>query len=119
MRIITREIVQLQRRHLDSRRRGDIFSERRNVIEILVPDGRSGNVISEKRTKRDAPEREEQGERDQNVKRQRERGTRREKERKRGRGRGRARSWVQLSAKRQAYVSVGGSRARLSEIIRR
>lgn len=28
-------------------------------------------------------------------------------------------SWVELSAKRQAYVSVGGSRARLSEIIRR
>lgn len=26
---------------------------------------------------------------------------------------------IELSAKRQAYVSVGGSRARLSEIIRR
>lgn len=40
-------------------------------------------------------------------------------EREREREIERARSWVQLSAKRQAYVSVGGSRARLSEIIRR
>lgn len=56
--------------------------------------------------------------------RQREAHADKERERKKERGvregkRGRARSWVQLSAKRQAYVSVGGSRARLSEIIRR